>query len=178
MKNILPLLVLASFSAFAGELSLTLNCKTELMTDGDVATLTERPVVLSTAGKNAHIFQTELGSDQDNSVIVALQEVSKTCADSSCSQASGTVFSLVIARIEDPTRNALQMSEKAKITGETSATAQITVSNSGRITSSFARETKIFMGVEGIPAELGFEYRISRKRFENQKVSVSCSIAP
>ena len=178
MKMLIPFLALYSFTAFASELSVTLNCKTQLQTDGDVSTLTQNPVVLSTAGNNAHIFQMELGSDQDNSLIASLQEVSHTCADTACLEYSGTVYSLVIARIDDPTRNALQMTAPAKVEGTTSATAQITVKGNGKISSSFIAEDRLIMNADGLPASLSFQYRVIRKRFSNQKIDVSCSVSP
>lgn len=178
MKKLFPIFAMVSFSVFGAELSLTLDCKTVLQTDGDVSTLTEKPVVLSTDGNNSRIFQTMLGSDQNNSLVVALQEVSKTCADSTCAEHSGTVFGLVLARIEDPTLNALQMAPKARIEGETSATAQITLTNAGKITSNFMNDGKLVMGAQGLPSEIGIAYKVMRKSFKNQIVQVSCSVTP
>lgn len=178
MKKIIPLLALISFSAFSADLSLTLGCKTVLQTDGDVATLTEKPVVLSTDGNNSKIFQTALGSDQNNSIVVALQEVSQVCANTACVEHSGTVFGLVLARIEDPTLNALQMAPKAKVDGETSATAQITVMNDGKVTSNFVNNGKLIMNAQGLPSGIDISYKVARRSFKNQVIQVSCSVTP
>lgn len=177
MKKLFPLVFLVSFSALASDLSLTLKCETNLTTDGAVATLTEKPIKLSTDGKNAKVFRTILGTDQKNAVVVALDESGGVCNGSNCSDLIATQYKLIIARVEDPTENALQMMPKAKIQGETSASARITVGNDGKIQSDIIQNGKLQMNVQGLPSELGFSYKISRKHFSKQNVEVTCSIS-
>lgn len=175
MKKLLPLVFFASFSALASDLSMTVTCATTLLTDGDRAVLTERAVTISSEGKNSNIFNTELGFDQDNSLIVALQETGKT-VEYGTNAPKGTVYTLIVARVEDPTRNALQMAPKANIKGATSDSAQILVKPDGSIVSSYMNNGKLVIQSEGLPSKLGFSYKVSRKKYGKQNVEVSCSI--
>lgn len=83
----------------AGPLKIQAQCGYQ--TDGGTGAANFHPVILSSEGVNSSSFPMKFSWDPSSSIILTLNSISHTCADSDCKTYSGENFHLSLIRLED-----------------------------------------------------------------------------
>jgi hypothetical protein len=126
MKKLIFLTFLFSLSNYANtDITVTANCNYELKNKGINGSGRFEDFTLSTQGKNSNYLEIILSKDSNNGILVSLNHTANICSLANCDTYSGKVYTLLMVRVENNTKQALQLDKPQNAKGRTSSTIQI-----------------------------------------------------